>query len=204
VSGSFRTSAKTYGFGEPDALVVAGGHVFWVEVETSFDLQRGVPAARQALLQLERFRLLAGALAQGPKVRRVGSPHQAILGVTVTNAMGGRPAVVKCAGHPVLQKLQASLSDACANDRSHYVLLVHGQPVGPGKGKAGFGLAVENERRSVSEEVRQALSLLEAETGLGPPPAQSESHWYCYWQGDLGPKWAGTDPLTSYVSRKTR
>jgi hypothetical protein len=180
----FPNFGRKYGFGEPDALLLVDNLSFWFEVETRLDFQTGLPALKQSLLQLARFHFFHQALASGSKTRRVGVPHEAILGPTISDDWSVKQAVLKCKGHPVLQAIRERLKSSVP----HYVLLYEGRPTGPG-GDVNFNAAMFGALQQVSGELNVTFRSWADSTGEEidriPKMLPKDRCWYAYWNGDL-------------------
>lgn len=190
----FPSFGKGRGFGEPDVLFLVGDSVFWVEVETTVDLQRAQSNLGMALLQLLRFKLFQDAISKGT-IPIKGSRR--FSGITIGNNGQFRPAEVNLAGHKVLQTLWKRLQTAGQKNKAHYVLFTIRQPSGFGKSGPGYAKALE-----------QGANGLQSSLGLhkqaGLPLKRC---WYLYWIGDLEPKFNQQFPDTfdlkdQYVPKK--
>lgn len=168
----FPNFGKRGGFGEPDAILIADKHVFWIEVETIIDCQKSAPALRKSLLQLRRFRLFQDALARGPS-RAKGAKR--ILGTTIGNDGQRRDASIKLADHGVLKELLPRLRAVGIDANDHYVLFTINKPRGPGKGN------------SYADGLASTAKILN-EDGPGVASLPMERCWYAYWKGDLESK----------------
>lgn len=165
----FPSFGKQYGFGEPDALVLAGRFAFWFEVETTINCKSGLPALRRSLIQLWRFRLFDAALKQPPVVRNGG---KRIVGVTLNDAREERDAALRLKGHGVLQRIYGRLKAA----ESHYVLFTTDKPKGEGGSGQGYAQVLERERAII----------VNGYSGL--PLLEKQNCWYAYWKKDLAGK----------------
>lgn len=176
----FPNFGKSSGFGEPDALVLVGDHVFWFEVETTIDVRSSCVALDQPLLQLFRFHLLAAALPRRSRTRNVGRRHLAFVAVTLRDGGAPRPAVLREKGHTILSKVKKQVAEAFAKENDHYVLLLDGVPQGIGRERVP--------QHVVATLARYQENIMSwcAENEF-PPPRQPnvERFWYVYWEGDL-------------------
>ncbi len=180
----FPNFGRTYGFGEPDALLLVGERSFWFEVETWLDFQTWLPALKHSLLQLARFHFFQQALARGGKVRQVRDRHRAIVGPTMSNDGTVKAAVLKIRSHPVLRKIRQRL----ARSVPHYVLLYQGEPRGPGGGRR-FEKAMSNVLEEVCDGLTATFRRWAVSTGTPasriPTMPPAERCWYAYWNGYL-------------------
>ncbi|MEQ9379887.1 MAG: hypothetical protein RJP95_03435 [Pirellulales bacterium] len=172
----FPNFGKGRGFGEPDALVLAGKDLFWIEVETTIDCQRNMAALRNTLVQLWRFRLLQTAINDGPKTVN-GSLR--IVGQTLTNARVSRDASVRLSGHGVLQRIRRRLELAGKAKRDHYVLITVNKPKGKGRSKELYAKTLYRQAEELSEGYPRDV-----------PRLPLDRCWYAYWNGDLEPNFA--------------
>lgn len=172
----FPNFGKGRGFCEPDAVVLArdqtgGEHVFWIEVETTVNLQTGRQALRRSLLQLQRFRLFQYALNQGAKSV---SGALRIIGSTIADKGVIREAQLLVRGHGVLMKIRSRLRRAGIGGRDHYVLFTVGKPKGVGHSGPFYGKNLKAEADVMTERYQDS-----------PAQLPSERLWYCYWAGHL-------------------
>jgi hypothetical protein len=178
----FPCFGKSKGFGEPDALVVVGDHMFWFEVETHVDTKRGGCSFEQALLQMFRFHLLASAISQGAHADGPTSrPYLAISGVTLGDKLKPRKAKVRRTGHRVLANLGRQISRSIAAGTDHYVLLLDRKP-------RGITNAVIPERlRNTLAEYHHTLTTWCKEENISKPSVKpsEERFWRLYWRGGL-------------------
>jgi hypothetical protein len=195
----FPNFGRRHGFGEPDALVLLGGHSFWFEVETRVNLATERPAARQSLLQLARFHLFHQALQAGEQERRIGQTHLAILGPTVSNMGHARDAVLRIKGHPVL-KIRKSLAESTP----HYVLMSVREARGVGGNGLHFGEDLGLFAQELFCDLQRALIAWGREVryqGQLPETLSSDNLYYTYWYGHALRYWRtennGQDPLKS-------
>jgi len=192
----FPNFGKSQGFGEPDALVLADGHSFWFEVETSVDFQKRATATRNSLRQLLRFRLLADALSRRSGVRTASADtHLAYSGPTIRNNGDARLGVLRKAGKPVVQALADPVEQSVHAGKDHYVLLTEKKP----DGISALGKDCLQDVISTDFEVVETWC---DETGYPKPVRPSiDKFWYVYWNGDLN-QHLEPDLLTSggYVS----
>ncbi len=176
----FPNFGKSSGFGEPDALILAGDHTFWFEVETKVDLRTSRWPLNGPLLQLFRFHLLAAAIHNRSHTRTVGRHHRAFVGVTLGNAGNPRPAVLREKGHPILPKVKDSVARSFENGKDHYVLLLDALPQ---------GITAHNTRQHVQATLtryQESITLWCDENGFTPTrEPNAKRFWYAYWEGDL-------------------
>ena len=182
----FPNFGKTYGFGEPDALVLFGQYSFWFEVETVVNLRTRLPALKRALLQLSRFHLFHQALMHRAKVRKnIGVPHVVIMGPTISNSGRPRFGILRQKGHPVLKEIQRELE----NSSPHYVLLSEQAAGIPGR---KFHEELGAVHRASSADLRCVLQQWSSEVGYQekdfPQLPGPERHWYAHWKADLESK----------------
>jgi hypothetical protein len=176
----FPNFGKRHGFGEPDALVLIGGHSFWFEIETRVNLGTRRMAARQSLLQLARFHFFHQALQHGAQPLPY-TPHLAIMGPTVSNSGRGKHAILRMAGHRVFQAVPN-----LANSTPHYVLMSIGQGQGVGGGGPPFGNDLGNLAGQLFGELEQALGAWQVEAQYQPGlPAMLDVNnvYYVHWYG---------------------
>jgi hypothetical protein len=113
----FPNFGKRDGFGEPDALILWGGHSFWIEVETEFDLKKGKASADRAMLQLIRFYHLGKAL-EATKIE-----SQEVLGPTIKSNGQRRQGKVKIASHAALCETRERIATSVKDNKCHLVIL---------------------------------------------------------------------------------
>jgi hypothetical protein len=104
---------------DPDVLMLAGRHVFCIEVETTIDCIRRIGSLRRSLLQLRRFRLFQDAIST-PPTSKWG--RRAIVGRTLNDQLDIRRAKVNPRGHGVLSDLGQRLQLAGKEGNDHYAL----------------------------------------------------------------------------------
>ena len=188
----FPSFGKQWGFGEPDALLLVGEYVFWIEVETTFDLDGSDESkAIDSLRQLYRFHCAALAFAHGPS-RENG--RLVIKGPTITNEDHQKSGRLALRGHKAAAKLRDRLKTACKTGKSHYVLLSVDQPSG---GAKGFHRELIRSAEKKFKDWDRILRLT-GKTG----PLQLDHCWYTYWRGDLNRFFKKDDFLAGYVSIK--
>lgn len=159
----FPSFGKRYGFGEPDAVILIGEYVFWVEVETGLNHRTGQAQFRSSLLQLQRFWNLQRAIVEGA---RNSKGSRRFVGTIQGDSERTRVAQLKLAGHGVLKKIWRRLQAAGRGNNDHYVLFTIDKPRGKGSGESSYA-------RMLSREV----------ASVGKLPA--ERCWYAYWKGDI-------------------
>lgn len=189
----FPNFGKSRGFGEPDVLILADEHVFWVEVETESDFQYGLPSLQKSLVQLWRFKLFQDALKEG---RKKTKKSWRILGKTLTDEREMREANVMLKGHGALQTLYTRLNKAGLAGKDNYVLFTISEPRGTGNGGDAYQVALARQTRQLCEGYRNEIK-----------PLPVEKCWYAYWRGDLRPKWPKGDGFpddfdNQYVPKK--
>jgi hypothetical protein len=179
----FPNFGRTYGFGEPDALLLMGNLCFWFEVETWIDLGTDPTGLSNSLLQLSRFHFLHLALARSTSLRTKGGRHRAIMGLTISNDRTVKQAVLKVKGHPVLQKIRKRFSDMTA----HYVLLTHRMPTGLTGQR--FEQAMEAALGISNDSLGFVFHNWAASTGTPvsqlPELPSKDRCWYAYWSGHI-------------------
>ncbi|PZC51850.1 MULTISPECIES: hypothetical protein [unclassified Mesotoga] len=176
----FPNFGRGIGFGEPDALILADGLVFWVEVETTINCKTRSAALKRSLRQMWRFHLFQLAVNKGIKIR---DGSKVLMGSTLSDDNSLRDAKVKIRDHGVLRKdLPNRLKKAGENLHDHYVLLTVDKPVGGGE---GYEKELCNELSNLEKEVSSNLSHpLDSETRL-----PVDRCWYLYWKGDIERKY---------------
>lgn len=172
----FANFGKRHGFGEPDVLILAGGHVFWIEVETKIDCHKKLPALEKSLLQMWRFSLLQSAITEGPKKHK-GSLY--FKGKTLTDKWEQRPASVALKGHRALQQVWKKIKYAGHGENDHYVLFSINKPSGA-KGLK-YGEAIKKAAENISQAKANGLSMIPV-----------ERCWYAHWESDLKKKFTKT------------
>ena len=183
----FPNFGKTYGWGEPDAIVLSGGYSFWFEVETNFDLKKKLSSARHSLIQLLRFNHFAQALNQGPKIEK--DKHRKVLtGLTVSSSGEVKRAVLRLKGHQMLAdnagRAYDKLTKSVEKGRDHYVILSEKQMV------------LETPKQILKTEFQALVDkhdgLFENESSLDqvckPETPMIDRFWYQYYQHDLSRK----------------
>ncbi len=198
----FPNFGKGSGFGEPDTVVLYGGHSFWFEVETNFNLKSRVSSARNSFIQLLRFYYLNRALARGYKVRKeVGKPHKAVMGPTITGKGKIRDGVLRVAGHAVLDGIGEQLIKAAEQNRDHYVLLSDNKMKGISD-KAEQKTALNSFFEQITREINSKFIKKSNKGNLPAPPVETDINrfWYQYYEGDLKRKVdILTNPKAKYV-----
>jgi hypothetical protein len=173
----FPNFGKSTGFGEPDAVVLARDtrskeeYAFWVEVETTIKSRTRLSSLQQSLVQMRRFNELQRAIDSGVKNE---SGFRRIIGETLRNSGEIRAAMLKVAGHGVLQKILKRLRAVGSAANDHYVLFTVNKPSGEGKGGLGYAKVLS----------REVASLFGEHSGT-PKEMPLERCWYAYWKGDL-------------------
>ncbi len=182
----FPNFGKGSGFGEPDAILLCGDYSFWFELETNFDLRRKKSSARNSLLQLLRFNYFASALSKGKTRRKTNRSHWAITGATINGKAEFKPAILRMAGHPVLNEIGPRLVNSFKKKKDHYVIFSEKRMNGI-KGKAGNKTALRSmfhelvaEHQATFEEAVPAVDV--------PNKPDEKRFWYEYLNGDLDRK----------------
>lgn len=178
----FPCFGRSTGFGEPDAFVVVGEHVFWFEVETQVDTKNGGSSFQKALLQMFRFHLMANAICQGAHIDGPTSrPYLAVSGVTLGDKLRPRMAKLRKTGHRVLASLGKRISYSVAAGTDHYVLLLDRKP----KGITNTAIP-ERLRNTLAEYHRKLTTWCKDEQIPEPSVKPSEDRfWRVYWRGGL-------------------
>ncbi|HMO83320.1 MAG TPA: hypothetical protein PKC18_00215 [Lacipirellulaceae bacterium] len=172
----FPNFGKGVGFGEPDVLVLAGGHAIWVEVETMIDSKRAMPSLQQSLVQLYRFHLLQKAIEQGGKTLK-GARY--LTGKTLSNSRAVRDAFLRLKGHGVIKHVRRRVAAAGKASQDHYALFTVNKP-------KGEGLSGRPYARVLSEEAKRIVA---ASASSDIPRLPIERCYYAYWKGDLEPEY---------------
>ena len=167
----FPSFGKRCGFGEPDVLLLVGEHAFWIEVETTIDCKRRLPALQNSLLQMWRFRLFQDALTRPARTKFGG---RRIVGTTINGHREERPAEIRLSGHGALQEIRTRLRKSGKVDNDHYVLFTVNKPKGEGREGQSYPEVLKSELDKLSRGYREKLSRLNA-----------KKCWYAYWYGDL-------------------
>jgi hypothetical protein len=184
----FPNFGKSWGFGEPDVLLLLGKRRFWIEVETMIDLRQRT-TLDNALRQLFRFHCLATALRAA---RSSEGGRISVTGNSITSLDTLRPkATVLVRGHGVFQRIGKDLSRVDVED--HFVLLSAGAR-GKGGKAAKYWQQLQNVAKPYFERLSQVATV---------PTLPMDRCWYVYWKEDLKGMLPGDiDPLKSYVEIK--
>jgi hypothetical protein len=176
----FPNFGKRHGFGEPDAVLLAGRDSFWFEVETDVSLTLRRFAFEHALLQLARFRAFAVVLGQSRSLPR------SFEGVTITDSGRCRTARVNRKKHPVLrdEDFVARVRASVCTERDHYVLFSLKEPTGVTKADSRE-LVVDRLRRHSID-----LAAFHAEHTTAPARGKPlempvDRFWRVSWRGNL-------------------
>lgn len=185
----FPNFGKKDGFGEPDAVVLAGGHSFWYEVETNFDLIKKKSKARNSIRQLLRFYYLNRILATGKTTRNIGKDHWAWMGYTIRDSGELKFGKLRAARHGVLSRFEKRFQDAARNNRDHYVILSDRKMKGISK-KQGRRTALHSLFMDIADQSHQHFeNATDIENILRTPTKPcSTRFWYQYYEGDLSSK----------------
>jgi len=186
----FPNFGKRHGFGEPDALVLYGGHTFWFEVETIFNLKNRKSSARAAINQLFRFHYFNRVLAE-ERTRRTdtGKNHWALMGPTINGKGEVKPAILRVAGHKVLKQIEPQLIDAAQNNRDHYVLLTERKPqqISSTTGQpSALQIFFDQARDEIDNEMKEWSK--RNDSNQKPSRPNIQRFWYQYYNGDLTKK----------------
>lgn len=169
----FPNFGKGRGFGEPDALVLAGKYVFWVEIESTINLKTRSSVLRKPLLQLWRFRLFQAAISTSMQTQRGGLR---VVANTLNDKGQERRAELRVRGHRVLQRLHARLAEAGRYGNDQYVLFTVNRPTGQGGRGQGYAESLRDKADKLCLEHPKF------------PPLDVQRCWYAYWNGHLKTK----------------
>jgi len=186
----FPNFGKRHGFGEPDALVLYGGHTFWFEVETIFNLKNRKSSARAAINQLFRFHYFNRVLAE-ERTRRTDTVknHWALMGPTINGKGEVKPAILRVAGHKVLKQIEPQLIEAAQNNQDHYVLLTEQKPQqisGTLGQPSALQILFDQARDEIDNEMKEWSK--RNNSNQKPSKPNIQRFWYQYYRGDLNQK----------------
>jgi len=188
----FPNFGKAAGFGEPDALVLAGGYSFWFEVETHFDFKRRPTDAKKSMQQLVRFHYFAQALKAGKQRRSKSGRHLAIMGPTIKVDGGIKDGILRVAGHSVLtnkgtlERLEESIVNKC----DHYVIFSANKMKLTNKDSNRPREILNSKFDGLTRDIGASMKQhLEKECKKNVPTKPSKSRfWYQYYAGDFDRK----------------